>query len=220
MIQRVLAIGGSQSTRTGHHWLTDAEAGALLAAPDRATWIGRRDHAMLLTALRTGLRVSELTRLTCNDVRLGAGAHLHCQGKGASSAHAADHPTVKVLALAQRTRRRADPLFPARRGGPLCRDAVERLNHNQTTAATGCPSLRTKRVPRPRPASHQRDDAPAIRHRHQRHRAVARARGQHDPRLPPRRPRLKQRALDRTTPPGPVPAATGPDQLLAYLESL
>ena len=81
-IQRVLAIEVSQAVRTDISWLTDAEADALLAACDRATWIGRRDHAMILTGLRTGLRVSELTHLTCDDVRLGTGAHVHCLGKG------------------------------------------------------------------------------------------------------------------------------------------
>ena len=36
------------------------EINALLAAPDSSTWLGRRDHAMLLLAIQTGVRVSEL----------------------------------------------------------------------------------------------------------------------------------------------------------------
>ena len=55
---------------------------ALLASPDRSTWIGRRDHALLVVAVQTGLRVSELTGLTYGDVELGTGAHVRCHGKG------------------------------------------------------------------------------------------------------------------------------------------
>ena len=63
-------------------FLTTAEIDALLAAPDRSTRLGRRDHALLLLACQTGLRVSELTGLTRGDVHLGAGAHVRCHGKG------------------------------------------------------------------------------------------------------------------------------------------
>ena len=54
----------------------------MLESPDRTTWTGRRDHALFLLATQTGLRVSELTRLTCGDVHLGTGAHVSCHGKG------------------------------------------------------------------------------------------------------------------------------------------
>jgi len=149
-IQRVLAIEGSQATRTDISWLTDAEAGALLAACDRATWIGRRDHAMILTALRTGLRVSELTHLTCDDVRLGAGAHVHCVGKGRKERCAPlDKPTAAALRewLTERSGQPADPLFPARRGGVMSRDAFQaRLNQYKPAAAETCPSLASKKL--------------------------------------------------------------------------
>ncbi|MGH3193576.1 MAG: tyrosine-type recombinase/integrase, partial [Streptosporangiaceae bacterium] len=149
-IQRVLAIDGSQATRTDISWLTDAEASALLAACDRATWTGRRDHAMILTALRTGLRVSELTHLTCDDVRLGTGAHVHCVGKGRKErCTPLDKPTAAVLRdwLAERSGQPDDPLFPARRGGVMSRDAFQaRLTRYKPAAAETCPSLASKQL--------------------------------------------------------------------------
>lgn len=82
VIQRVLAIEASRTDTTIVSWLTDDESDALLAVPDQETWTGCRDYALLLTAIRTGLRVSELTRLTRADIRLGTGAHVRCTGKG------------------------------------------------------------------------------------------------------------------------------------------
>src|SRR2546426_5328082 len=58
-IQRVLAIPSKRFTRTLVHFLTRPEVEALLAAPDQGTWFGRRDHAVLLMAVQTGLRLSE-----------------------------------------------------------------------------------------------------------------------------------------------------------------
>ena len=63
-------------------FLTAAEITALIAAPDPNRWEGRRDRAMMLLAVQTGLRVSELIGLNCADVTLGDGAHVRCEGKG------------------------------------------------------------------------------------------------------------------------------------------
>lgn len=60
-IQRVLAIPTKRCDRNLVTWLTAAEVDALLAAPDRTAWTGRRDQAMLVLAAQTGLRISELT---------------------------------------------------------------------------------------------------------------------------------------------------------------
>jgi integrase/recombinase XerD len=81
-IQRVLAIPPKRSDPTIATFLQQDEIDALLEAPDRATWTGRRDHALLVTAIQTGLRASELTGLDCGDVHLASGAHLSCRGKG------------------------------------------------------------------------------------------------------------------------------------------
>ena len=81
-IQRVLAIPPKRFDRALITYLTEPEVDALLAAPDRSTWAGRRDHALLLLAATTGLRASELTGLLTSDVHLGTGAHVSCRGKG------------------------------------------------------------------------------------------------------------------------------------------
>jgi integrase/recombinase XerD len=82
LIQRVLAMPNKRYDRNPVDFLTRDEMEALLGAPDRNTWIGRRDHTMLLLALQTGLRVSELVGLRCADIVLGSGAHVRCRGKG------------------------------------------------------------------------------------------------------------------------------------------
>src|ERR1700693_3170471 len=81
-IQRVLAIPSKRFTRTLVPFLTRPEVDALLAAPEQRTWSGRRDHAFLLVAVQTGLRLSEMTGLNREDLVLGAGAHVRVIGKG------------------------------------------------------------------------------------------------------------------------------------------
>ena len=81
-IRRVLAIPAKRGERTLVDFLVPAEVDALLAAPDRSRRIGRRDHALLVLAVQTGLRVSELAALRIEDVHLGTGAYVHCVGKG------------------------------------------------------------------------------------------------------------------------------------------
>lgn len=85
-IQRVLAIPAKRTGRTPISYLTDAEIDALLAAPDTTTWTGRRDHTLLVLAVQTGLRASELTGLCCRDLHLGAGPYVACHGKGRKTA--------------------------------------------------------------------------------------------------------------------------------------
>ena len=150
LIQRVLAIPPKRCERALITFLTRPEIDALLAAPDRSGWTGRRDHALLLTAIQTGLRVSELTQLHCQDAELGTGAHLRCHGKGRKDRIT---PLTTQTAAVLRTWLRerdgipADPLFPTRRGGPLSRDAVEfLLTKHAATAAQHCPSLRGRKL--------------------------------------------------------------------------
>ena len=82
LIQRVLAIPSKRHDKRQVHFLTRPEIEALLAVPDRTTWLGRRDHTLLLVAAQTGLRLSELTGLDRDAVDLGSGAHVRCVGKG------------------------------------------------------------------------------------------------------------------------------------------
>jgi integrase/recombinase XerD len=149
LIQRVLAIPPKRADRAVVQFLTDDEIDALLASPDRSRRIGRRDHTLLLLAIETGLRVSELVGLQCQDVHLGTGAHLRCQGKGRKErVTPLTAPTVAVLHawLKERRGEPTDPLFVTNRGGPLSRDAVEHLLAKYTAiAAQACPSLRGKK---------------------------------------------------------------------------
>ena len=82
VIQRVLAIPSKRYDRTPIDFLTGAEIDVLLAVPDQHTWAGRRDRTLMLVAVQTGLRVSELTGLCWQDVIFGTGAHVSCEGKG------------------------------------------------------------------------------------------------------------------------------------------
>ena len=82
LITRVLAMPSKRTDTTVVCFLSRPELQALLAAPDRATWHGRRDYALILLAAQTGLRVPELTALTIDDLHLGTGPHVRCTGKG------------------------------------------------------------------------------------------------------------------------------------------
>lgn len=150
LIQRVLAMPSKRFDRPLVPFLTRQETDALLAAPDRSTWIGRRDRALLLLAVQTGLRVSELVRLTCADVDLGDARHVRCQGKRRK---ARCTPLTKQVAdtlrswLRERRGRPEEPLFPTFRGTPLSTDAVEFLVAKYAKAAAlRCPSIATKKV--------------------------------------------------------------------------
>ena len=150
LIQRVLAIPPARFDKAVVSFLTFREAEALLAAPDLARWVGRRDHALLAVAIQTGLRVSELTTLTRADVHLGTGPHVRCLGKGRKErCTPLTLQVVRVLRawLGERGGGPGDPLFPTSRGQPLSRDAVELLvARHAKTAQAACPTLQGKTV--------------------------------------------------------------------------
>ncbi|HJY75906.1 MAG TPA: tyrosine-type recombinase/integrase [Burkholderiales bacterium] len=150
LIQRALAMPNKRYDRRPIDFLTREEMEALLAAPDRGTWIGRRDHALLLLALQTGLRVSELIGLRCDDVVLGSGAHVRCRGKGRKERCTPlrrDAVAALRLWLRERAGRPEEPLFPSGRGATMSRDAIEYLLAKYAAAAQKrCPSLQKKRV--------------------------------------------------------------------------
>jgi integrase len=131
-------------------FLTPSEVDALLAAPDRRTWFGRRDHAFLLVAVQTGLRLSEMTGLKREDVILGVGAHVRVTGKGRKErCTPLAKPTLAVLKawLREPQRGNAEVLFPNARGGRLSADGVHYLlTKHCAAAAKVCPSLKYKRV--------------------------------------------------------------------------
>ena len=159
-------------------YLTRAEIEAVIAAPDLSTWHGRRDRALLVLALQTGLRVSELITLTCADIVLGAGAHVRCMGKGRKErATPIRKDSVGILRdwLDERRGEATDPLFVSNRDARLSRDAVERIvRRHVTTAAKKCQIAKQEARHAARAASQRGDAAPSERRRPYRHRALAR----------------------------------------------
>lgn len=150
LIQRVLSIPRKRHTRPLIDFLVRAEIEALLSVPDRKTWIGQRDHAFLLVAIQTGLRLSELTGLRQQDVAFGPGAHVRCLGKGRKErATPLTKPTTRVVAEWIKRKGMDDTtfLFPSARGERLSADAVQHLVARHVAAARSmCPSLAKKRV--------------------------------------------------------------------------
>ena len=225
-IARVLAIPAKRFDKALVTWLTEPEAQALLASPDKATWAGRRDHAMLALAAQTGLRISELTGLTRGDVHLGTGPHVSCHGKGRKQ-RITPLTTVTVTMLrawlAERHGEPHQPLFPNRTGGRLSRDAVEkRLAQHVAAAMARCPSLKSKHV-----TAHTLRHTAAMRLLHAGvdtsvialwlgHEQADTTQIYLHADL-----ELKEKALARTTPMDTKPGRyKPPDQLLAFLESL
>ncbi len=149
-ISRVLAIPPKRFDRAVITYLTEPEVDALLACCDLANWTGRRDYTLLLLAVQTGLRVSELTGLTGRDMHLGPGAHVACHGKGRKDRITPlTSATINVLRdwLAEQGSEPDAPLFPTRRGNRLSRDAIEHhLAHYTGHARDTCPSLRGKMI--------------------------------------------------------------------------
>jgi site-specific recombinase XerD len=226
LIQRVLAIPPKRFDGALISFLSREEVAALLASPDRSTWTGRRDHALLLLGIQTGLRASELIGLTCGDLHLAHGPHVSCRGKGRKNRItpliAGTVATMRVW-LSERGGVAADPLFPTRRGRALSHDAVEhRLAKYASSAAQRCPSLRTKRI-----SAHvlrhtaamqllQADVDTSVIALWLGHEHVETTQIYLHADLG-----LKERALVRTRPPGTQPGRFRPsDSLLGFLESL
>jgi integrase/recombinase XerD len=225
-IQRVLAIPTKRHDQALITFLTDAELQALLAAPDQSTWIGSRDHALILLAAQTGLRASELIGLACGDLRLGVGAHVTCLGKGRKQRITPlTKQTVTVMRAWTRERdgRPDDPLFATSTGRPLTRDALERrLTKHAATAAATCPSLATKTI-----TPHVLRHTTAMRLLHAGVDTTVIALWLGHEQIQTTRIYLhadlaiKQKALDRTTPPTAKPGRYRPtDRILAFLDAL
>jgi integrase/recombinase XerD len=222
----VLAIPHKRFERALVCFLTREEVEALLAAPDRNTWIGRRDHALLLLATQTGLRVSELTGLACADVQLGTGPHVFCRGKNRKERCVPLTPQTRAVLRTWLRERQGEPndvLFPTNRGSRLSRDAVQWLiAKHVAVAARQCPSIGAKEVT-PHVLRHtaamsllQADVDTSVIALWLGHEGAETTSIYLHADL-----RLKERALARTTPPR---TATGryraSDALLAFLDSL
>jgi site-specific recombinase XerD len=224
--QRILAIPAKRCERGPVAFLTDEETKALVSAPDTTTWIGRRDHALLLLAVQTGLRNSEITGLRRQDIELDAGAHVRCVGKGRKTRATPLRPDVAAVLkdwLAHQSGAPADPLFPSTRRGRLSADALQRLVARHTaTARRVCPSLNGKLVT---PHTLRHAAAMALLHRGIDLSVIALWLGHESTETTEvylhADMRLKERALAHATPSGVAPQRyRAPDPLLAFLEAL
>jgi site-specific recombinase XerD len=225
-IARVMAIPTKRHERNTVSYLDLDEIKALLAAPHRGTWLGRRDHTMLLLMIQTGVRVSELVGLRVRDVHLGTGAHIKIIGKGRKKRSTTlTGETVAILRqwLKEREGNPDEPLFPTRQGRPLSRYTVGVLVSKHTTTATaGCPSLKAKRVT---PHTLRHTNAMLLRAKDVDIATIALWLGHESTQTTHiyehADPALKERAIARTAPLGVKPGRYRPsDQLLAFLEGL
>jgi site-specific recombinase XerD len=148
--QRILAIPVKRYERAPVVFLTEDETAALVQAPDPTKWIGRRDRALLLVAVQTGMRNTELTSLRCQDVHFGTGAHIRCVGKGRKTRCTplrTDVAAVLKQWIMERGGNSYEHVFPASHGTRLSADAFQRLVTKYSVIASRvCPSLISKKV--------------------------------------------------------------------------
>ena len=225
-IQRVLAIPTKRHDQALVTFLTDPELQTLLDAPDQSAWIGRRDHAMILPAAQTGLRASELIGLTCSELRIGTGPHVSTVGKGRKQRITPlTKQTVTVMRAWTKERDGGpdDPLFATSTDRPLTRDALERRLAKHAAAATEtCPSLAAKTI-----TPHVLRHTAAMRLLHAGVDTAVIALWLGHEQIQTTQIYLhadlaiKQKALDRTTPPAAKPGRYQPtDRVLAFLDAL
>ncbi len=225
-VQRVLAIPSKRFARTLVNYLSRAEVDALLAAPDRSTWSGRRDHALILLAVQTGLRLSELTGLQREDLSMGTGSHVRVLGKGRKERCTPLSKATRAVMIAwlrEPIKLPGQPVFPNAQGGRLSSHGVHYLLAKQVATASGtCPSLGTKRVT-PHVLRHttamdllQAGVEQALIALWLGHESIETTQQYLDANLA-----LKDQVLARTTPPGAKAGRYRPDdKLLAFLSSL
>jgi len=225
-IARVMAIPTKRYERNTVTYLDRDEIAALLAAPDKRTWLGRRDHALLTLMVQTGVRVSELTSLRVGDVHLGTGSHIRVLGKGRKRrATTLTGETVKILRAwtKERQGQPEEPLFPTRQGQTLSRYTVGVIVAKHTaTATTACSSLQSKRVT---PHTLRHTNAMLLRAKGVDIATIALWLGHESTQTTHiyehADPALKEQAISRTAPLGTKPGRYRPsDTLLAFLEAL
>ena len=225
-IARVMAIPTKRYERNTVTYLDRDEIAALLAAPDKHTWLGRRDHALLTLMVQTGVRVSELTSLRVGDVHLGTGSHIRVLGKGRKRrATTLTGETVKILRAwtKERQGQPEEPLFPTRQGQTLSRYTVGVIVVKHTaTATTACSSLQSKRVT---PHTLRHTNAMLLRAKGVDIATIALWLGHESTQTTHiyehADPALKEQAIARTAPLGTKPGRYRPsDTLLAFLEAL
>jgi integrase/recombinase XerD len=147
---RVLAIPAKRFDRPILGYLSRDQVTAILAAPDQATWSGRRDAVLFAVAYNTGARVSELAALRVGDVLLERQSAVHLHGKGRKQRVIPLWKTTaaELRAWLNQINSTPDmPVFPNRSGAPMTRSGIrDRLDRAVATATQRCPSLRGQHV--------------------------------------------------------------------------
>lgn len=223
-IARVMAIPTKRYERNTVSYLDRDEIAALLAAPDKGTWLGRRDHTLLALMIQTGVRVSELIGLRVGDVHLGTAAHIRILGKGRKRrATTLTAELVKVLRawINERHGQPQEPLFPTRQGRPLSRYTIGVVVSKHAGAAN-CPSLNAKRVT---PHTLRHSNAMLLRAKGVDIATIALWLGHESTQTTHiyehADPKLKEQAIARTAALGTKPGRYRPsDALLAFLDGL
>ncbi len=150
VIQRALAVPFKRFDRPQLGFLSREEMTAVIDAPNRATWSGRRDRVLFQVMYNTGARVSEIGRLRVEDLLLESQPSVHIFGKGRKERRV---PLWKTTArslrawLSTATSTPDAPVFPNRRGGPISRAGIEqRLRMAVNSASSSLPRLKQRRV--------------------------------------------------------------------------
>jgi site-specific recombinase XerD len=225
-IGQVLAIPPKRFDKAIVAYLDHDEATALLAAPDRSSWVGRRDHTLISLAMQTGLRISELLGLNCGDIVLGTGAHVRCEGKGRKQRSVPLTEAVRSIVagwLDERGGQPAEPVFTTPTGRRLSADAVQRrITLHTENAAAQCSSLKGKHLS---PHVLRHTNAMSLLHAGVDTTVIALWLGHADVRSTNAYLHadlaIKERALAQLTPAAAEPGRyRPPDRLLAFLEGL
>jgi site-specific recombinase XerD len=225
-IGQVLAIPPKRFDKAIVAYLDQDEATALLAAPDRSTWVGRRDYTLMSVAIQTGLRISELLGLDCGDIILGTGAHVRCEGKGRKQRSVPLTEAVRSIVavwLDERRGKPVEPVFITHTGRRLSADAVQRrITLHADHAAAQCTSLKGKHLS---PHVLRHTSAMSLLHAGVDTTVIALWLGHADVRSTNAYLHadlaIKERALAQLNPAAAEPGRyRPPDQLLAFLEGL
>lgn len=224
--QRVLAIPTKRHLRQPLDYLKEDEVDALVAAPDPATWLGKRDRILLIVATETGPRNTEIRSLRHRDVNLGTGAHVRCLGKGRKMRCTPLRRKVAAALDSWLTHCGGgadDPVFPSSRGGFLSADALQRLvARHVTTASAKCVSLTGRSIT---PHTLRHTTAMALLRRGVDQTVIALWLGHESSETTQiylhADMQMKERALGHSDPRGAKPVRFQPsDPLLAFLKSL
>ena len=144
---QIRSVPFKKASKTVIPYLDKPQMDALLAAPDRGTAQGRRDHALLLFLYNSGSRAQEAAQLLVGELAL-AGGSVKIRGKGGKERHCPLWPsTVAEITVLIADRAPTSPVFLNRCGHQITRFGVHTLVERYVLKAQiQMPSLATKRI--------------------------------------------------------------------------